>query len=138
MNIIVTPHLPHISIDRKNIEWVIAEMIENTARVMPQGGCLSLILKPMYAEEPHQRCGVHLARDYVVLTIEDNGPGMAIDSHWRIFDPFYSHGHGTMKNTLGLGLSAANGIIRKHGGYIQVRSSQEQGGCFKVYLPVEE
>ena len=140
IKLLITPCLPRIPIDQKNIEWVIAEMIENTVRVMSRGGRLSLTLKPMYAEEPHQRCGVHLARDYVVLTIEDNGPGIAIDSHWRIFDPFYSHGHGhgTMKNTLGLGLSAANGIIRKHGGYIQVRSSQEQGGCFKVYLPVEE
>ncbi|MEJ2040169.1 MAG: ATP-binding protein [Desulfosarcinaceae bacterium] len=130
----LTPRLPRILLDQKKIEWVVAQMIENAAEAVPDEGKISLTLKPMYAEDPQQRCGVHAGRDYIVLTIENSGAGISPVCQSRIFDPFYTHP--ASRKRLGLGLSAANGIIRKHGGYIQVRSRHGQGGRFKIYLPL--
>ncbi len=68
------------------------------------------------------------------VEVEDDGCGIAPDALKRIFDPFFTTkpvGQGT-----GLGLSLAYGILRKHDGTIDVRSTPGQGSCFRVTLPV--
>ncbi len=70
----------------------------------------------------------------VWVEVEDDGCGIAPESLKRIFDPFFTTkpvGKGT-----GLGLSLAYGILRKHDGAIDVRSTPGQGSCFRVTLPV--
>lgn len=70
----------------------------------------------------------------VWVEVEDDGCGIAPDALKRIFDPFFTTkpvGHGT-----GLGLSLSYGIVRKHAGSIDVRSTPGQGSCFRVTLPV--
>ena len=67
------------------------------------------------------------------VEIEDTGKGIKPENLARIFDPFFTTkpvGKGT-----GLGLSMAYGIVKKHGGRIDVRSQVGQGTCFKVWLP---
>jgi PAS domain S-box-containing protein len=69
------------------------------------------------------------------VEIEDTGKGIKPDNLVRIFDPFFTTkpvGKGT-----GLGLSMAYGIVKKHGGRIDVRSQVGQGSCFRVWLPRE-
>ena len=130
----VTPRLPRIALDQRHIEWVVTHLIDNAAREMPGGGGLTLTLKPMFADKPLDRCGVHHGKDYVVLSVEDDGPGMTGALQLRIFDPFFTRSEsGRMP---GLGLAAAGGIIRKHKGYIQVRSKPGRGSCFRIHLPV--
>ncbi|MBB3167282.1 response regulator [Simiduia aestuariiviva] len=80
------------------------------------------------------RSGVEDAGDYVWLSIEDNGKGMALDVQRKIFDPFFTTkpvGEGT-----GLGLSVSYGIIQMHRGEIQVQSTPGCGSCFTLRLPV--
>lgn len=72
--------------------------------------------------------------DQVWIEVEDDGCGIAADNLSRIFDPFFTTkpvGHGT-----GLGLSLSYGIVKKHGGQIQVTSELGRGTCFRVSLPV--
>lgn len=130
----VTPRLPRMTIDPENTEWVVAQLIENAANVLPPGGRLGLTLKPLYAEDPGERCGVRGGMDYIVISVEDNGPGIDTHQGLDIFNPFCTLSK--TKHAIGLGLAAANGIIRKQKGYIQFRSKPEQGSCFKIYLPV--
>jgi two-component system NtrC family sensor kinase len=69
----------------------------------------------------------------LVLSISDNGPGIAKDQLDRIFNPFFTTkpvGQGT-----GLGLSISDGIIREHGGRIRVESRPAEGAVFIVELP---
>ncbi len=73
------------------------------------------------------------AGDYVALTFRDNGSGMTPETFARIFDPFF-----TTKHTgHGLGLAAVLGIIRSHGGGIQVETAAGVGTTFDIVFPID-
>jgi len=69
---------------------------------------------------------------HVLLEVADNGCGIDDASRRRIFDPFMS----TKADGRGLGLAAAYGIVRAHGGAIWVDSVVGRGSSFGVLLPV--
>jgi len=103
---------------------------------MPDGGALLLsaenvVLDPHYAGlHPEAKPG-----RYTVLHVEDSGAGMAAEIVAKIFDPFFTTkevGKGT-----GLGLSTSLGIVKSHGGFIQVYSEPANGTKFSVYLPAQ-
>jgi CheY-like chemotaxis protein len=73
---------------------------------------------------------------YVSVGVIDTGVGIPEQNLSKIFDPFFTtkeHGHGT-----GLGLSTVAGIVRSHGGLINVYSEMGRGARFRVYLPAVE
>jgi CheY-like chemotaxis protein len=103
---------------------------------MPTGG--KLILKTRNASDFDMRDKVYKPQPgrYVLLTVRDTGSGMDKKTMERIYDPFFTTkdmNHGT-----GLGLASAYGIIKGHGGYIDVCSSPGAGCTFSVYLPASE
>jgi len=74
------------------------------------------------------------AKDCVQLIVSDTGPGISRENIGRLFDPYFttkSQGEGT-----GLGLSISYGIIKDHGGNIQVESELGEGATFIVSLPM--
>ena len=87
---------------------------------MPEGGSLTVVVSQD-------------ARGFVSVQVADTGVGIPQDVMDRIFDPFYTTkpvGIGT-----GLGLSIVYGIVKKHGGHIEVQSEQGKGTTFTVFLP---
>ncbi|TMA56068.1 MAG: hypothetical protein E6J75_10525 [Deltaproteobacteria bacterium] len=73
--------------------------------------------------------------DTVIVTIRDDGHGIAADVLGRVFDPFFTTkdvGAGT-----GLGLAIAHGITSAHGGRIEVESAPGAGATFRIVLPAE-
>jgi signal transduction histidine kinase len=80
------------------------------------------------------RIGLHRRGEEVVLSVADDGRGIAPEARPRIFDPFFTTkdvGEGA-----GLGLSIVHGIVERHGGRVEVESEVGRGSTFRVILPV--
>ncbi|MBW2605640.1 MAG: response regulator [Deltaproteobacteria bacterium] len=122
-----------IEADQGQIEQVLLNLFVNAADAMPSGG--NLILETMNVKHKDIKGKLYdpKAGNYVMLIIKDTGMGMNKSTAKRIFDPFFTTkkmGRGT-----GLGLASVYGIIKAHGGYIDVESKKKHGTTFRVYLP---
>src|SRR4030043_128518 len=119
--------------DQGQIEQVLMNLFVNSADAMPEGGDLFLKTAHVDFEEIKGRGYLPNPGDYILLTVTDTGVGMDSKTIDRIFDPFFTTkewGRGT-----GLGLASTYGIVKGHGGYIEVESEKGRGSTFKVYLP---
>ena len=105
--------------DDSELREVFVNMVFNAVDAMPQGGRLTL--------------STRIVCDSVVITIADTGVGMYPEIRSRIFDPFFTT---KGKAGLGLGLAVSYGIIRRHGGNIEVDSNYGKGTEFRIMLPV--
>ncbi len=129
----LAPDLFTIEADAGQIEQVLLNLFVNAADAMPGSG--DLTVRAVNTNHIDMQGKVYNARpgDYVLLTVADTGTGMDRSTIGRIFDPFFTtkeRGRGT-----GLGLASAYGIIKAHGGYIDVYSRKGHGTTFSIYLP---
>lgn len=79
-------------------------------------------------------CGVCTPGRYVYLEVIDDGCGMSDDVRSRMFDPFFT----TKSTGRGLGMAATLGIIRSHGGVVEIESAQGEGTHFRILFPAHE
>lgn len=131
------PALPRIMIDRERIQQAILNIVLNALNILEQ-----TMDSPYLSEEnPTDHKGEIVISTYladisdggmVVVSIKDNGPGIAKEDMDAIFDPFFSHN----PEGFGLGLSITHTIIEEHGGRIVVESEPGSGACFHLHLPV--
>jgi len=122
-----------IDADQGQIEQVLLNFFVNAADAMPGGGELTLKTMNATPEDMKGRLYEPKSGRYVLLIVTDTGIGMDKETQKRIFDPFFTTkemGQGT-----GMGLASAYGIIKGHGGYIDVESEKGRGTIFRVYLP---
>ena len=125
-----------VEADQGQIEQVLLNLYINAADAMPGGG--NLILKTMNTTHDNMKGKAYNPEpgNYLLLTVTDTGMGIGKKTQERIFDPFFTTkemGRGT-----GLGLASAYGIIKGHGGYIDVESKKGKGTTFSIYLPASE
>ncbi|MEM1368135.1 MAG: response regulator [Cyanobacteria bacterium P01_H01_bin.15] len=123
--------------DATQLHQVAMNLCVNARDAMPEGGRLTIQTFNIAASE--EFAATHLeARtnsSYVAVRVSDTGIGIAPENLDKIFDPFFTTkplGKGT-----GLGLSAVVGIVRSHGGFLEVTSQVGQGSEFTVYLPAK-
>jgi two-component system NtrC family sensor kinase len=113
--------IPQIMTDPPLVRQVLLNLLNNALYAIGQDGRIVL------------RTGVEGGS--VVISVEDNGPGIPPELLGKIFDPFFTTkgpGRGT-----GLGLSISQGIVTRLGGRMEVKSQVALGTTFKVYLPME-
>lgn len=120
--------------DPGQMEQVIINLCVNARDAMPEGGILRIRSDNVRInEEAAARMPDATPGAYVCLAVSDSGTGMDTATRERIFDPFFTTkevGKGT-----GLGLATVYGIVRQHGGFVNVSSVINDGSVFEVYLP---
>lgn len=117
----VPESLPLIMGDLQKMQQVFLNLFVNSIHVMPKGGVISID----FHEDPP---------GYIRINVTDTGTGIKPENIENIFDPFYTTkevGKGT-----GLGLSIVYGIVKKHNGYIEVKSKMGVGTTFSIFLPI--
>jgi PAS domain S-box-containing protein len=125
-----------IEADRGQIEQVLLNLYINAADAMPGSGELVLRTRSVILKESKFKHSVIPPGKYVTLSVADTGMGMDTNTIERIFDPFFTTKE--MGRGVGLGLASAYGIIKNHGGYIDVKSSKGTGTTFVIYLPASD
>lgn len=125
--------IPAILADQDQIEQVLLNILANAADAMADRGKLLLKTSNVTHDHIHATLYVPIPGDYIKLAATDSGSGMDELTRDRIFDPFFTtKGMGKGK---GLGLASVYGIIKSHGGYIEVESEIERGSTFNIFLP---
>ena len=133
----LAPGLPEIQGDADQLQQMVVNLVTNAWEAIGEGGG-SITVRT--GERVVDRLVLNAAAPaipiqpgrHVTLEVADSGCGMAPDLLNRIFDPFFS----TKFMGRGLGLPALIGILRGHGGSIQVRSEPGRGSSFLLFLPV--
>jgi signal transduction histidine kinase/CheY-like chemotaxis protein len=111
---------PLISGNESELREVLTNMIFNAVDAMPEGGRIMLRSR--------------LEGDFVALEIADTGTGMTAEVRNRCLEPFFTTkgDEGT-----GLGLPMVYGIVRRHGGTVQIESAPGEGTTFRIRLPIK-
>lgn len=117
------PELPHIRMDEKKIKQVLINLLTNAIHAVEGEGRIRIM--------------THLppSGETIAVSVADTGKGISKENLTRIFDPFFTT-KPTGKGT-GLGLSVSYGIIKGHGGQIQVESQVGVGSTFTLSLPAQ-
>jgi len=119
--------------DEVELQQLVLNLCLNARDAMPGGGRLVLETRPLTAAQIARLGAGEDVRQGVCLTVRDTGTGMTSEIAERIFEPFFStkeDGSGT-----GLGLAMVYGIVRRHGGTIDVHSAPGAGTSFEIALP---
>jgi two-component system cell cycle sensor histidine kinase/response regulator CckA len=125
-----------VEVDRVQIEQALLNIFVNAWQAMPEGGTLYLETQNVFIDESQSGVSSLKPGQYARISVTDTGVGMDEETQRRIFEPFFTTkemGRGT-----GLGLAAVYGIIKGHGGAINVYSEKGRGTTFNIYLPTSE
>jgi CheY-like chemotaxis protein len=125
-----------VAVDQGQIGQVLMNLFVNSWQAMPDGGVLSIATANITLDANYVKPFQVEPGRYVKLSVTDTGLGMDEKIQKRIFEPFFTTkemGRGT-----GLGLATVYGIIKNHGGFIEVNSKKGDGTTFNVYLPATE
>jgi len=124
----------NVNADSGQIEQVLMNLATNARDAMPQGGLLSIVTESVEIDSEHIRHeGYFESGRYAVFSVTDSGTGMDPTTVKRLCEPFFTTkelGRGT-----GLGMSIVYGIVKQHGGFIEVYSEPGSGTTFRIHLP---
>ena len=116
----LTPGLPLVSGDGNALQQVVLNLVTNARDALEAGGEIVI-----------ETSSVPGRPGAVRVVVRDTGPGIPPETIPRIFDPFFT----TKRNGTGLGLSISHGIVRDHGGTLDVESHPGKGTTFVITFP---
>jgi len=122
-----------VEVDRGQMEQVLLNLYINAWQAMPQGGRILVETENIVVSEEIARSHRVRSGAFVRIAITDNGIGMNPEVQRRIFEPFFTTREKS-KGT-GVGLASVYGILKNHGGFIDVASVEGQGTTFTLFLP---
>ena len=117
----IAPAVGRAMVDPDQLRQVLVNLVTNAAEAMPDGGHIRLGAAPL----PD--------RQGLLVSVQDDGPGVPEDLEERIFEPFFTTKHGGT----GLGLAVVRSLVEAHGGQIRVTSRPGDGTSFLILLPCD-
>lgn len=129
------PNLLNIGGSSVHLEKSFMNLVANAAESMESGGVITVTTRNQYLDKPVVGYDEVKEGDYVVLSISDEGEGIAPGDLERIFEPFYTRKVMGRSGT-GLGLAVVWGTVKDHNGYINVESVPGEGTTFTLFFPV--
>src|SRR6266705_930548 len=129
--------LPDVRADVHATEQILFNLVTNARDAMPDGGVLRIETSRVHlSEDQRHACGAVRAGEHVCLSVGDTGIGMDEETRTHMFEPFFTTkpaGKGT-----GLGLATVYGLVKQHGGGIDVDSEPGKGTRFRIYFPTAD
>ena len=123
--------------DHLELQQVLMNLLINAIQAMPGGGVLSITQHREFVDETlAKKLTLSASGHFVCLDIGDTGVGIPDENLPRIFEPFFSTKHN--EGCSGLGLPMVYGIIKSHGGCVNVSSKVDEGTKFSIHLPLAE
>ena len=126
-------NLPPVLASAAHLRQIVMNLVINASEAIGAGpGVIEVTTSQMALEHSAEpELGNFPSGQYVRLEVSDTGPGMSQDVQAKIFDPFFT----TKPEGRGLGLAVVQGIVRRYGGAVLVKSAPGQGARFGVVLP---
>ena len=128
--IAIEPGPLEVEVDREGIEQLLLHLALNARDAMPERGRLTIDIGATTGDG-NPLSGSNVRTSAVRIQVCDTGSGMNRETQSRMFEPFFS----TKETNVGLGLTAVYGVVKQHGGHVDVRSLPGQGTTVRVYLP---
>ena len=130
--------LPPVSADAAQLQQVVMNLVTNAAEAIGEAEGTVTLRSGVRELGETEVSGLRVAEalspgSFVFLEVVDTGAGMDGETQARIFDPFFT----TKFTGRGLGLAAMQGIVRSHGGGVDIQSRPGAGTLFRVYLPAQ-
>lgn len=120
-DVIYDPNLPQIIADANRIKQVLINLLDNAFKFTQEGGKVTL--------------KAYATKDFLIMEVADNGPGIPEDDIPYIKEKFYKGKNS--KSTTGLGLSICDEIVKLHGGQMEIKSKLGEGTVVIVSLPLK-
>ena len=119
-----------LNVDLVQIQQVLTNLLANAIQASFEGGKVEVGIHCVRVPPEHAQEGYGV--EYIRIHVQDEGKGISEEEQDHLFEPFF-----TTKNVgdgTGLGLSIAFGIVREHGGWIDVKSKPGKGSCFSIFF----
>jgi len=130
----LTADLWTVTIDPLQVEQILMNLVINARDALPSGGTITIETRNVTLDNEY--CRDHLGftpGSYALLSVSDNGTGIAPDILPYVFDPYFTT-KGPDRGT-GLGLATVYGIVKQNRGFVNVYSELGQGSTLRIYLP---
>jgi signal transduction histidine kinase len=121
--------------DPMQLQLMLMNLAQNSWDAMPDGGVFEISLEriDIYGDQTPPLPGMDPG-EWIMIQVKDSGTGIDPEDQSRIFEPFFTTRES--EGGTGLGLAQAYGIIRGHGGYIDLNGTSGEGTIFQIYLPI--
>ncbi len=126
--------LDKVSGSGAHLSKTLFNLVSNAAEAMLDGGQIRISTENVYVESDYRGYELINKGRYVMLSVEDNGVGIAKAVLERIFEPFYTRKQMGRSGT-GLGMAVVWGTVKDHDGFIDIESEENMGTTFRLFFP---